>query len=55
MNNCGGVFTGSDAHRLHEEKVSSSSSGRVVLIVDLWHPDLTLEERSLLRDLYPEM
>ena len=26
---------------------------RVVLIVDLWHPDLSIEERDAIRDLYP--
>lgn len=34
----------------HEETLTSC---RVVLIVDLWHPDLTAMERRLLRDLYP--
>jgi len=32
---------------------SEKSRCRVVLIVDLWHPDLTAVERRLLRDLYP--
>jgi hypothetical protein len=26
---------------------------RVVLIVDLWHPDLTLDERTALSHVYP--
>jgi aspartyl/asparaginyl beta-hydroxylase (cupin superfamily) len=34
---------------------SSSSGARLVLIVDLWHPDLTPAERMLIRYLYPPL
>lgn len=38
----------------HSVDYSANSSGeRIVLIVDLWHPELTLVERQLLERLYP--
>jgi len=52
-----------DDSLLHSVEYSSSGSSktaakkrgrrRVVLIVDLWHPELTEEERSLITELYP--
>lgn len=42
------VFDDSLLHR-----VDSGDAERVVLIVDLWHPDLSSEERSVISHLYP--
>lgn len=47
---CAGAIDGGERNRRQHKDTSSS---RVVLIVDLWHPDLKMEERRLLRDLYP--
>jgi Aspartyl/Asparaginyl beta-hydroxylase len=40
-------------HEQDETRLSSERPYRMVLIVDLWHPHLTLQERALLRYMYP--
>lgn len=48
------VFDDSLTHAVdYPESRMSSTTPRVVLIVDLWHPDLTASERSTIRKLYP--
>jgi Aspartyl/Asparaginyl beta-hydroxylase len=43
-------------HQRHQNThEANNDSYRTVLIVDLWHPDLSSTERTLLRDLYPPM
>ena len=34
---------------------SGESEVRVVLVVDLWHPDLTLDEKQMISELYPSV
>jgi hypothetical protein len=49
----GGAFVFDDSFD-HSVDYSANSRGeRIVLIVDLWHPELTLAERRLLERLYP--
>lgn len=40
----------SGAHYLTK---ATTATSRIVLIVDLWHPDLSLSERRLIQNLYP--
>jgi Aspartyl/Asparaginyl beta-hydroxylase len=54
------IFDDSMVHSVHysdhehdETQLSSERPCRMVLIVDLWHPHLTLQERALLRYMYP--
>ena len=48
------VFDDSLVHSVdYTHNTASSSSERVVLIVDLWHPDLSARERDVLCQLYP--
>jgi hypothetical protein len=53
------VFDDSFVHSVQFESASGSTrtttptTCRMVLIVDLWHPDLTAAERTLIRYLYP--
>ena len=46
------VFDDSLVHAA-EYPDSSSSDVRVVLVIDLWHPNLTMEERNIICDLFP--
>jgi len=48
------VFDDSLAHAA-EYPDNSESEVRVVLVVDLWHPDLTLDERQMISGLYPSV
>lgn len=42
-----------DDSLLHRVDAGESCQERIVLIVDLWHPDLSLDERSAISHLYP--
>ena len=46
------VFDDSLAHSA-EYPHGDDQSVRVVLVVDLWHKDLTKKERELIQNLYP--
>jgi len=47
------VFDDSLTHAVDYPEKLSSTKPRVVLIVDLWHPDLTDTERKVILGLYP--
>ena len=47
------VFDDSLTHSVDCPETTSSTQPRVVLIVDLWHPDLLLVERKVIQELYP--
>ena len=49
-----GIVSSSSAHS-NENAAGACGGCRVVLIVDLWHPDLTREERHAIADLYPSV
>jgi aspartate beta-hydroxylase len=50
---CCFVFDDSLVHSVQYPVDSGTNSCRVVLIVDLWHPDLTAAEREAIANLYP--
>lgn len=48
------VFDDSFVHRVwHEERLEGGGSDRVVLIFDMWHPEVNHDERQLLNRLFP--
>lgn len=49
------VFDDSLTHSVDYPETTSSTTPRVVLIVDLWHPDLTTAERKAIQELYPTL
>eukprot|EP00551_Chaetoceros_affinis_P001915 CAMPEP_0203643886 /NCGR_PEP_ID=MMETSP0088-20131115/9328_1 /ASSEMBLY_ACC=CAM_ASM_001087 /TAXON_ID=426623 /ORGANISM="Chaetoceros affinis, Strain CCMP159" /LENGTH=59 /DNA_ID=CAMNT_0050500209 /DNA_START=47 /DNA_END=226 /DNA_ORIENTATION=+ len=50
------VFDDSLIHSAEYPNVANGSTEvRVVLVVDLWHPSLSDDERGLLASLYPPM
>ena len=36
----------------HEAANLSTTDDRVVLLIDIWHPDLTLDERSSIKNMF---
>jgi len=46
------VFDDSLTHAVDYPETTTSTKPRVVLIVDLWHPDLTAMERKVIQELY---
>eukprot|EP00659_Diplonema_papillatum_P014669 gene14669-22441_t len=50
----GEIFLFDDSH-LHCVDVPQDVAPRIVLIIDLWHPDLTQAQRDSVRDRYPPM
>ena len=49
------VFDDSLVHSAEFIDNNTTSEVRVVLVIDLWHPSLSLDERKLLSDLYPPL
>jgi hypothetical protein len=49
----GNAFVFDDSFEHSVDYSTNSRVARIVLIVDLWHPELTLAERQLLERLYP--
>jgi len=39
----------------HEAGNLSKSEQRVILLIDIWHPDLHLEEREAIKDMFGEV
>ena len=46
------VFDDSFNHEVWYDESSSSSVDRVVLLFDVWHPDITMQEREAIVDMF---